>query len=178
MMSRVVIIPFNVAIPVEEQNRNLTAELIAEESEGILAWLVQGAVLWAQEWLGPNPFDTKDVAIVISLNKFVETCCVRGKGLKVTSTRLLDVFNLYKTDMGDDAPDLKIKEFGQMLTDAGIPSKRERDGVYRLNLDLNEYGKRLLNVDTELTSEPDSSISMNDVNDVNDVNDESGKDDE
>jgi len=178
MMSRVVIIPFNVAIPVEEQNRNLTAELIAEESEGILAWLVQGAVLWAQERLGPNPFDTKDVAIVISLNKFVETCCVRGKGLKVTSTRLLDVFNLYKTEMGDDAPDLKIKEFGQMLTDAGIPSKRERDGVYRLNLDLNEYGKRLLNVDTELTSEPDSSISMNDVNDVNDVNDESGKDDE
>jgi len=51
MVDRVMQIPFNYRVPEGQQNKNLTNELL-EEREGILAWMVQGAIDYAKHGLG------------------------------------------------------------------------------------------------------------------------------
>ena len=43
-------IPFNVTIPPEQRDKNLTEKLISENS-GILNWLIQGYSIWIKEGL-------------------------------------------------------------------------------------------------------------------------------
>lgn len=176
MMSRVNVIPFMVSIPPEEQNRNLTAELINEEGEGILAWAVQGAVMWANEGLGDNPFDQQSAVIikpVITLDQFITECCTQNPNDTVKSNDLLSAFNIYKSDLGDDSPDLKIKEFSSMLNNSGFESKHVRDGNYRLKLALNDKGLLLLAGGTGTSKNDTFTDPVNDVKDVKDVKDNS-----
>lgn len=48
---RIKMIPFDVTIPPEQRNKNLTEKLIAENA-GILNWLIQGYAMWKKEGLG------------------------------------------------------------------------------------------------------------------------------
>ena len=41
-------IPFDVTIPPEQRDKNLTEKLIAENA-GILNWLIQGYAMWEKE---------------------------------------------------------------------------------------------------------------------------------
>ena len=47
-------IPFDVTIPPEQRDKNLTEKLIAENA-GILNWLIQGYAMWKKEGLGDEP---------------------------------------------------------------------------------------------------------------------------
>lgn len=51
---RIKMIPFDVTIPPEQRDKNLTEKLIAENA-GILNWLIQGYALWQKEGLGEEP---------------------------------------------------------------------------------------------------------------------------
>ena len=51
---RIKMIPFNVTIPPEQRDKNLTEKLIAENS-GILNWLLQGYTMWRKEGLSEEP---------------------------------------------------------------------------------------------------------------------------
>lgn len=48
---RIKIIPFDVTIPPEQRDKNLTEKLISENA-GILNWLIQGYAMWKKEGLG------------------------------------------------------------------------------------------------------------------------------
>ena len=48
---RIKMIPFDVTIPPEQRDKNLTEKLIAENA-GILNWLIQGYAMWKKEGLG------------------------------------------------------------------------------------------------------------------------------
>jgi putative DNA primase/helicase len=48
---RCIMVPFMTTIPEEQRNPHLSDELLAEESEGILAWMIQGAVDFHAEGL-------------------------------------------------------------------------------------------------------------------------------
>jgi putative DNA primase/helicase len=48
---RLLLIPFNVVIPEEERDPHLVETLVKDESEAVLAWLVQGAIDYAQHGL-------------------------------------------------------------------------------------------------------------------------------
>lgn len=165
MMNRVVIIPFHVSIPEKNQNKKLTQELIGEEGPGILAWLVEGAAMWAQEGLGDNPFDQAEAAIIkhaVTIEEFLEKCCSReDKNSKTKTTDLFKAYNAYKTERGDSTPDMSEKQFGQLLTAEGIQSKRQSDAIYRLCIVLNPKGTKLLAAADE----------VQDVQDVKDEND-------
>jgi len=50
---RIRLIPFNVTIPPEEQDKNLTEKLEAE-LPGILAWAVEGCLAWQKEGMNPH----------------------------------------------------------------------------------------------------------------------------
>lgn len=156
MMSRVSIIPFHVSIPPKDQDKQLTQKLIDEEAEGILAWAVEGAYLWAKEGLGDNPFDQDSAAVinpVVTIDQFIETCCVRGQEHSVKSCDLLAAFNQYKIAQGDMTPAHNVKSFGNLLNGSNIERDRRSDATYRLCIDLNEAGKDLLGEASE-GSEP------------------------
>lgn len=51
MVDRVVQVPFNYRVPEGDENKNLLPELLAER-EGVLAWMVKGAVQYAEKGLG------------------------------------------------------------------------------------------------------------------------------
>lgn len=52
---RVRLVEWNLKLPKEQQDRTLTATLVREEAEGILAWAVEGAVAWYRDGLGTPP---------------------------------------------------------------------------------------------------------------------------
>ena len=52
MLRRVKIMPFNIKVPKEKQIPDLDVKLVEKEGPAILAWMVQGALLWQQEGLG------------------------------------------------------------------------------------------------------------------------------
>lgn len=167
MMSRVNVIPFMVSIPPGEQNRNLTAELIAEEGVGILAWAVQGAVMWHKERLGKNPFDQDSAVIVkpvITLKSFIDTCCTRNQKGETKTSDLLTVFNAFKDEQGDESPDMKIREFGMLLSNEGFALDHKRAGNFRPGLVLNEKGLGFLQGET--TAPPTTVKGVEDVKDT------------
>lgn len=53
MWRRVHLTKWDVRIPDDEQERGLARRLYAEEAPGILAWLVQGCLMWQREGLSP-----------------------------------------------------------------------------------------------------------------------------
>jgi putative DNA primase/helicase len=145
MMSRVCIIPFHVSIPPHEQDKQLTQRLIAEEAEGILAWAIEGARLWAEEGLGENPFDQDSAAVinpVITIDQFVKECCVMDPGARAKSSDLLQAFNNFKERRGDESPTVNDKAFGGMLNGLNLEKTHGRDGNYREGIALNELGRK------------------------------------
>ena len=164
MMNRVCIIPFHVSIPPEEQDKQLTHRLINEEGEGILAWAIEGARLWAKEGLGENPFDQNSAAVinpVITLDQFVKECCTMNAGDREKSGDLLRSYNNFKESRGDESPPVNDKAFGGMLNGLNVEKKHGRDGNYREGIALNELGRRLLN--SEAAEETPSEAKIDDL---------------
>jgi len=168
MMNRVCIIPFHVSIPPEEQDKKLTQTLIDEEAEGILAWAVEGARLWCEDkGLGDNPFEKQSPAVIhtlVTIEQFLEKCCVLGPEHSVKSRELLAAFNQFKVEQGDLTPALNDKSFGNHLNDCNLEKERRSDGFYRLQIDLNDKGLELLAAandsdDSSEGSEPSSENS-------------------
>jgi putative DNA primase/helicase len=80
--NRLHLIPFTVTIPRERQDRNLSKAL-ADEADGILAWVVQGARRWYRDGLTKPPeveAATREwKAENDVLEAFLSDCCVRDK---------------------------------------------------------------------------------------------------
>ncbi len=139
MMDRVVIIPFRVSIPREEQNKNLTEILIKEEGPGILAWAVKGSVLRIQEGLGRVPInqtEIREVKPVPTVKGFIETYCVLNDKASTKTSKLYDAYNEYRSLVDEDAPGISIKEFGTQLGINGFTLVHSNDGNYRPGIRL------------------------------------------
>lgn len=84
---RLVLIPFDNVIPEEEQDPHLLETLVREEAEAVLAWLVQGAIDYAQHGLEmPEVLQTRTAEWrrrVGSTERYLLEECVCKKGSKV-----------------------------------------------------------------------------------------------
>jgi putative DNA primase/helicase len=83
MWSRLKPILFEVILTEREINRNLRAELLASESEGIMNWMIEGCLLWQEEGLGQPPQEvtqTRDAwrTEAGAFPNFLAECCVLG----------------------------------------------------------------------------------------------------
>jgi putative DNA primase/helicase len=113
---RLLLIPFDVEIPVEEQDLSLSDKIAEQESAGVLRWLVEGAAWWwtfsqlrdgSSGLLPPKRVvdETKEYQLQEDIvGRFVDECCNVGKGRKVQAGKLYTAYKDYCKREGIEKP--------------------------------------------------------------------------
>ena len=125
MWRRLRLIPFNVTIPVEEQNPYLGAELKAE-LPGIFRWAVEGCYAWQEQRLG-YPQEVRAATDAYRrdmdlIGDFLDERCIRGPEEEITSKALYDSYTAWARD--DNERVLSAKAFGLALQERGLQPGR------------------------------------------------------
>lgn len=127
---RIRLVPFEVTIPDEEQDKHLPEKLRAELS-GILVWAVEGCRAWQQEGLNPPRAVLEATARyrVESdlLSQFIEERCLDGDGFQVRSTDLYADYKVWCVVNGLDHP-LSQKAITKQLDERGYDRTENRQG--------------------------------------------------
>jgi len=131
MWRRVRLIPFEVQIPKEEQDKRLSEKLKAEYP-GILNWIIEGALLWQHECLEP-PESIRDATQnyreeMDDLADFLTERCITEPGASGTAGELYKAYTDWAESAGEKNP-LTKKAFGLALGERGF--RRERSGTKR-----------------------------------------------
>jgi putative DNA primase/helicase len=135
---RIRLVPFNVTIPTQKQNKNLVDDLSAE-LPGILRWAVEGCMLWQSEGLEP-PDSVKGAtgdyqSEMDVIGDFIAECCVIVPDAKTPFKDLFSKYSLWSSKNGDDFPDQK--EFARGLAERGFTAgKNGALGRYRSGIRL------------------------------------------
>jgi putative DNA primase/helicase len=113
---RLLLIPFDVEIPLEEQDLSLADKIVEKESSGVLRWLVEGAAWWwtfsqlrdgGSGLLPPKRVvdETKEYQLQEDVvGRFVDECCDLGKGRKVQAGKLYAAYKDYCKREGIEKP--------------------------------------------------------------------------
>jgi putative DNA primase/helicase len=113
---RLLLIPFDVEIPLEEQDLSLADKIVEKESAGVLRWLVEGAAWWwtfsqlrdgGSGLLPPKRVvdETKEYQLQEDVvGRFVDECCDLGKGRKVQAGKLYAAYKDYCKREGIEKP--------------------------------------------------------------------------
>ena len=142
---RIVLVPFTVAIPESEQDKNLIAKLRGE-GPAILAWAVQGCLDWQQQGLEPPAVVARATEDYRSesdaLGEFLAERCDISPGAKVQAGRL---YADYKAWVGRRSETAESQtSFGRRIIERGH-ARRKSHGVMiyaglSLKLDNAEVG--------------------------------------
>lgn len=134
--NRIRMIPFEVSIPKDEQDRNLFDKLMVD-GEGILAWAVEGCRLWQSEGLGDVPV-ANDLNIEVvrrsSLDDFIKTSCDVREDLNCKTFELYSAYCGYHELVRDGTAPLSFNVFGVELGKRGIAYTHQRDANYRVGI--------------------------------------------
>ncbi len=127
MRRRLHLIPFTVTIPPAKRDQTLPERLLAE-SEGILAWAVEGCLEWQRVGLKPPAavssatneyFEAED-----ALGRWLEECCERGAAYSETAAALFAAWKSWADASGEYAG--SKKRFSENLTSRGFDPYRDR----------------------------------------------------
>lgn len=124
---RLRIIPFNADFSKCKEVGLL--ETLLGEAEGILAWLVEGCLLWQAEGLTPAKvmlaYAKEYRTDMDSLGSFLEQTCVEHSKASVQSSRLYKLYKIYQQEEGEF--EISNKVFTQRLRQKGF--KDVKSGV-------------------------------------------------
>jgi len=122
---RIRLIPFEVTIPKEEQDRELP-EKLKDELPGILAWAVRGCQEWQRlglcepgEVLQATDKYRKDMDVLAA---FIDECCVIRRTVSVSSKALYDEYVKWCEENAEEP--LTARVFGLRLKDKGFEQTR------------------------------------------------------
>ncbi len=135
--NRLRLIPFEVSIPKDQQDKNLLVKFAAE-APGILAWAVQGCLRWQSEGLGPPVAVLQATEAyreeVDSVSDFIADRCIQDPG---ATEKFSDLYADYCdwSKKYSEKP-ISAKAFGQTLDRKGFtldrkPGVRCRKGLKR-----------------------------------------------
>ncbi len=101
---RVRLIPFTHTVEKAKQNKKLASKL-QTEAEGILAWLIEGALLWQKEGLTPIPKAVEDATAEYqrdsdTLADFIYEKCVVNNDAQVQANELWIAYKLWEDGQG------------------------------------------------------------------------------
>ncbi len=130
-------IPFNVVIPPEEQDRNLSAKLL-KEAEGILAWAVQGTREWHAYGLPPTPdvdaAGTQWRRDADQIGRFIDQCCTTQPNTRVSARALYTAYKKWTEDSGERAE--TEKKFSERMQERNYGKERKESGILYLRIGL------------------------------------------
>jgi putative DNA primase/helicase len=139
---RIIVVPFDVSIPEARRDKTLMLKL-RDELPGILAWAVEGCIMWQREGLNPAmevlnasraSRDDQD-----SIGGFLKTCCVFDSQKITPAGELYAAYREFCSDMGHFCE--KQKRFGSSLGKRGLESRRHGEsGRYAwIGIGLKKY---------------------------------------
>jgi putative DNA primase/helicase len=143
---RIKLIPFLVTIPDNEKDEELPNKLKAE-MPGILAWAVQGCLMWQKDGLLPpdevNAATEAYRGEMDTLQLFINECTEAKEDGLIKSGDLYSVFKLWCDENGIRKPTTSTR-FAVKLQEKGF--KKDRTKVMRFweGIQLSDYGKQLL----------------------------------
>lgn len=129
---RLRLVPFNVTIPTEQQDNNLTNRL-QREAPAILQWLVEGCLEWHR-----NGLDEPDSVRLATqeyraesdvLGRWFEECGVKLTGLNETTkaSHLLQSYNDWAEKVHE--PSRNPRWLSKQLEEKGLTKVKDREGV-------------------------------------------------
>ncbi|MCP1848370.1 MULTISPECIES: phage/plasmid primase, P4 family [unclassified Bradyrhizobium] len=127
---RICVIPFDVEIPQEERDKNLSAKL-REEWPGILAWAVRGCIDWQKRGLRP-PVAARAAAgewakAADHLKRFVDEMLIDDTGNTIAAQPLYDYYTQWCSRNGETGLSMiKFKE--ALINGHNISHKRTKRG--------------------------------------------------
>jgi putative DNA primase/helicase len=126
---RIQLIPFNVTIPVEQQDKDLALKL-RQEASGILAWAIQGTLEWQQGGLRP-PEDVMSATKkyrdeMDSIAEFLDDICVEQINATVPVSNLYAAYSTWCETNGERT--VAKRELGVKLLERGFGSRRGTGG--------------------------------------------------
>ncbi|MGE0607124.1 MAG: phage/plasmid primase, P4 family [Pirellulales bacterium] len=129
---RIRLVPFNVVIPDDQQDKTLPDRLRGE-LPGILAWCVQGCLAWQRDGLG-LPDDVREATAEYRqhqdvLGAFLNECCLLGDGLRCKASTLYAAYIDWCKATGERPA--KQREFGSTMTERGFDRFANNGTWYR-----------------------------------------------
>lgn len=118
---RVRLIPFSVTIPADEQDKDL-AKKLTDESPGILAWAVRGALEWQRDGLGEATavsratLEYRDESDI--LGPFIAECCVSDASARTAASKLYASYIEWASRNGERPTSQRT--FGEGLAERGF----------------------------------------------------------
>jgi len=152
--NRINVIPFNVSIPKEDQDK-LLEEKLKKELSGILAWAVDGCRKWHEEKsLKPSKSVVEALKVIRAdsdaILKFIDDCCYRLSGVYTTFSELYDEWknwcgknNVISGSEKSFAELLKVKGYDSSRIWIGDEQHRIRRGLmlkYKMQEELEKRG--------------------------------------
>lgn len=126
MWRRIRLIPFEVQISKEQQDKQLT-EKLRTEFPGILNWIIEGALLWQHEGLEP-PGSIQDATQnyrdeMDELADFLSECCTLAPDARATVKELFNAYQDWAEAAGEKKP-MSKKSLGLALGERGFQNGR------------------------------------------------------
>ena len=122
---RIKLMPFEATFTEQERDKHFPAKIMASELPGILAWAVQGCLLWQQEGLQmPDSVNTatrKYQEEMDSFSNFFRECCVEREGGRVSNKMLRAKYDEWCRENGEYA--LTQRPFSAKLIERGYEKK-------------------------------------------------------
>jgi putative DNA primase/helicase len=130
LWNRLHLIPFDLTIPAEEIDRELPAKLLVE-AEGILAWMVAGAMRWYAEGLRkPTEVESAGVewrADVDQFGRFIEESCITGEFAQVKARALYAAYRKWAEEASEEL--VMETSFGNTLRQRGFTKRHTNHGT-------------------------------------------------
>ena len=123
---RIKLMPFTNTFTEQERDKHFASKIMASEMPGILAWAVQGCLLWQQEGIiEPDVVATANRDYneeMDSFSHFFDECCVVRDGARVTNKMLRAKYKEWCVDNGEH--ELSQRPFSQKLLEHGFEKKK------------------------------------------------------
>ena len=123
---RIKLMPFTNTFTEQERDKHFASKIMASEMPGILAWAVQGCLLWQQEGIiepdvvaAANRDYNEEMD---SFSHFFDECCVVRDGARVTNKMLRAKYKEWCVDNGEH--ELSQRPFSQKLLERGFEKKK------------------------------------------------------
>jgi putative DNA primase/helicase len=125
MWRRIHLVPFEVTIPTEEQDKQLL-EKLRQEGAGILNWALEGLADWRQGGLAPPDMVTQATSEYRSqqdvMQQFIDERCVLDPGAEAAASELYEAYRVWCEASGE-RPICK-RDFGLELKARGLQETR------------------------------------------------------